>query len=252
LSVNLKSVSDAPIIELDIIDSTNNYAMRLIDADTAQPGLTITANRQTQGKGQRGKKWEDTGGQSLLMSIIATPIVGIEQQFTFNAGIAVAIADVLLSLYENWDVRIKWPNDIIINDKKAGGLLIENVIRGSEWTYAVIGLGLNILQDRFPPELPYAGSLKTQSGKVFQISNVFNALRGQILNAVYDQADPSELLDKYNSYLYRKDELQTFSNGEKEWKGRIIAVTRQGQLMVKLENDEAATYTHGTVNWVWE
>ena len=138
--------SHLPIIELDSIDSTNNYAMQLIDANKAQHGLTIVTQSQSEGKGQRGKTWLDAPGQSLLMSIIIHPKKEINDQFVFNAAVAVAIANVLQKSNHNWDIRIKWPNDIIINAKKAGGILIENILRGSRWTHSVVGLGLNVKQ----------------------------------------------------------------------------------------------------------
>src|SRR6202012_6126707 len=96
-------LQEAPIIELDTIDSTNNYAMRLIDADTAQPGLTIVAAQQTEGKGQRGRKWADVPGQSLLMSIITTPRQALNEQFIFNAAATVSSVETLQNGYENWD-----------------------------------------------------------------------------------------------------------------------------------------------------
>src|SRR5690606_29724577 len=122
----------------------------LIDADTAQAGLTIVTDVQTNGKGQRGRKWLDAPGESLLMSLVVVPEYEIEHQFSFNMAISLAIADYLQHIYENWDIRIKWPNDIIINDKKAGGILIENVIRGNKWAYSVVGIGINILQYTMP------------------------------------------------------------------------------------------------------
>src|SRR5690606_23377330 len=144
---------------------TNNYAMQLIDADTAQPGLTVTAGEQTHGKGQRGRVWEAATGDNVLMSIVLAPGQVVDRQFAFLTAVAVAVADTLLDVYEHWDVRIKWPNDIIVNDKKAGGILIENVLKGGVWAYSVVGLGLNVLQYEFPPSLPHAISLRMAAGK---------------------------------------------------------------------------------------
>ena len=84
MPVNLQAILEAPIIEIDTIDSTNNYAMRLIDADTAQPGLTIVTDVQTSGKGQRGKVWLDTFGESLLMSMVIRPEYCLDNQFSPN------------------------------------------------------------------------------------------------------------------------------------------------------------------------
>jgi BirA family biotin operon repressor/biotin-[acetyl-CoA-carboxylase] ligase len=248
LALNLQSALDAPIIELDTIDSTNNYAMRLIDADSAQAGLTIVAGEQSQGKGQRGKKWEDVPSQSLLMSLVLIPNRNLDEQFMFNATISVAIANVLLSIHENWDVRIKWPNDIIINDKKAGGLLIENVIRGSNWLYGIAGLGINVLQDYFPRYLP---SLKYASGKDFDLSDLLQQIRKSILEYMYGGTPDSEIYAAYNSLLYRYDCSQAFTDGTNEWNALVKSVNLRGQLEVILPDGSMEAYTHGSVFWKW-
>lgn len=246
------ALSNLSIITLDTIDSTNNYAMQLIDADKAQHGLTITTQQQTAGKGQRGKQWLDTTGQSLLMSIIASPQRSIEQQFIFNASVAVAITEVLEHLYENWNIRIKWPNDIIINDKKAGGILIENIIRGSNWTYSIIGLGLNVLQSQFPTDLPFATSLQIESGKSYEIVNIRDWLRENILEYISGQISPDVIMHHYNERLYQKGNAQRFTDGAQEWPVIIKSTTNQGTLEVQLADGSITHYKHGNYNWKWE
>lgn len=241
----------APIIELRSVDSTNNYAMQLIDADTAQPGLTVTAWEQTAGKGQRGRHWAAVPGQSLLMSLIIAPRQPLEQQFVFSAGVAVAIAEVLEALYEGWSIKIKWPNDIIINDKKAGGILIENILRGSNWLYSIVGLGLNVLQEMFPAELPYATSLKINSSKNYDLVVIRDMLRHSIFDKVSGKIPPDEILRQYNQYLFRQGIEQAFSDGNTDWKGIVVKANPDGQLMVQLENGSMATYKHGDVAWTW-
>lgn len=246
----LQNITDAPIIELDTIDSTNNYAMRLIDADTAQPGLTITAREQTQGKGQRGRTWQDNAGQSLLMSIIVEPVHSLERQFLFNVAATVAITEVLQKKCENCDIRIKWPNDIIVNDKKAGGVLIENVIRGNRWAYSIIGLGLNVLQEDMPAALPYATSLYLENRQSFDIRMLRLDLRIDILKNLYN-GDDETLMRHYNQYLYRRGQLQRFSDELTEWEALINGVNAEGQLVVQLTDGSMQRYTHGSVSWQW-
>lgn len=242
----------APIIELDTIDSTNNYAMQLIDADTAQHGLTITAQQQTKGKGQRGRQWTDIPGESLLMSIICIPDRGIDSQFVFNASIAVAVAEVLQDLYENWHVSIKWPNDIIINDKKAGGILIENILRGPDWTYAVIGLGMNVLQESFSDNLPFATSLRIASGKEFKLVEIRDLIRKNILRYIGTHKPAEEVMYQYNQSLYRKDDTQKFTDGSIDWPAIIQSAMADGTLQVRVADGSIVHYTHGVVAWKWE
>ncbi len=242
-------MSESQIIELDFTDSTNNYAMRLIDGNKAQHGLTIVARRQTQGKGQRGKTWQDEPGHSLLMSLIVTPKHLLNQQFAFNAAIAVAIANVLQKLDEHWKVNIKWPNDIIINDKKAGGILIENVLRGSNWTHSVIGLGLNVSQEQFPDELPFAISLKIGSGTNFEVNEILYVIRNSILQALNATTGPAEQMAAYNKLLYKRGRQQVFIEGDKKWNATIIEALENGLLSVQQENGTINHFAHGQVLW---
>lgn len=224
--------------------------MRLIDADTAQPGLTIVAMEQTQGKGQRGRVWQDNPGQSLLMSIVTAPKHALDHQFLFNVSATVAIAEVLQQQYETWDVRIKWPNDIIVNDKKAGGVLIENVIRGNNWSYSIIGIGINIKQTEMRTELPYATSLCIESGRLFDINELMHLLRRRILENIHKGPNDG-LLNLYNQYLFRKGQLQRFSSEAGEWDAQVMAADANGQLVVMEKNGTTSFYIHGTVNWHW-
>ena len=251
MALSLQSALEAPIIELDSIDSTNNYAIRLIDADTAQNGLTITTDEQTAGKGQRGRIWKSEAGQSLLMSIITIPDKSLDEQFLFSAAVAVAIAEVLQHEYENWDVRIKWPNDIIINDKKAGGILIENVIKGNVWAYCVIGIGLNVLQTEMPLDIPNAGSLQMLSGKPFDIKKIRQLLRARILEKIYEKPSAAQMMALYNDYLFRKDKWQGFEDGQKGWEARVNEVNAKGELEVTEKDGSSSAYIHGITNWKW-
>lgn len=251
MALNVKALLEAPIIELDSIDSTNNYAMRLIDADTAQPGLTITATEQTMGRGQRGRSWEGEKGQSLMMSIITHPQQPLTEQFAFNAAVTVAIADVLQGHYEHCHIQVKWPNDIIANDKKAGGILIENVLRGSNWLYSIIGLGLNINQKQFPDSLPYATSLKIASGKEGDISELIHAIRNRIFENTAIARSVKEMMTEYNAMLYRRGQLQKFGMNGESWMAQVTTVNNNGTLKVQTEDGKLHDYIHGQENWEW-
>jgi len=147
----------APLIELSTIDSTNIYAMAQIKAGLAKSGSCYTADFQTNGKGQHGRVWESTKGQNLLCSYILelntldalknwTPA----DQIGFSAAIALG-ARAFFAAFAGSETKIKKPNDIYFSDRKAGGILIENLVRGQEWTWTVIGIGMNINQTEFSP-----------------------------------------------------------------------------------------------------
>lgn len=252
MSVKLQALVNAPVIELDTIDSTNNYAMQLIDADTAQAGLTIVSDEQTMGKGQRGRIWVDTRHQSLLSSIVFSPNRPVDQQFSFNILLSLAISDYLQEIHEHWDVRIKWPNDIIINDKKAGGILIENVIRGNTWAYSVVGVGINVLQEKMPSELPHATSLKIASNKTFVIFDLLTGIRERMFQYFIEDVNPNTMLLLYNQTLYRKGQLQRFSIGDTHFTATVIGATINGMLQLKHTNGDIVNYNHGAVTWIYE
>lgn len=246
------SVSDFHIIELDYVDSTNNYAMQLIDADKAQPGLTVTAQSQGAGKGQRGKTWIDAPGKSLLMSIIVTPKQDISQQFTFNACVAVAIANVLQKLSPKHQLYIKWPNDIIVNDKKAGGILIENVIKGSRWTHSVIGLGLNVKQESFDANLAFATSLKIALRIDFELELLRDNIRGEVMASIMSALPADVIMEQYNDKLYMRGMKQGFCDNTGEWEATVLNAHSDGTLEVLLEDGTMQSYQHGQVNWIWK
>jgi BirA family biotin operon repressor/biotin-[acetyl-CoA-carboxylase] ligase len=245
------ALSEYPITELDSIDSTNNYAMQLIDANKAQQGMTIVAQSQTAGKGQRGRSWMDVPGESLLMSIITMPTVEIRHQFAFSAAIAVTIAKILQKLDDKWQVHIKWPNDIIVNDKKAGGILIENILRGARWTHGIVGLGLNIKQTFFHENLPDAISLRMASGREFDIAGLRDQIVEGVMDVVMNFPVPLAVMDAYNSLLYKKDQLQQFAGDGTSWTARLMHANLDGTLTVMLENGSVTNYYHGQVTWVW-
>jgi BirA family transcriptional regulator, biotin operon repressor / biotin---[acetyl-CoA-carboxylase] ligase len=239
------------LIELEYTDSTNNYAMQLINDDKAQQGMTIVARSQGKGKGQRGRVWIDEPDQSLLMSIIVTPKRPISEQFVFSAAVAVAIANVLQKFLPDSRISIKWPNDIIINDKKAGGVLIENVLRGSDWTHSIIGLGLNIEQVNFPPHLPNAISLKMAEDKDYDHGQLRDRIREHILSSVLYPVAASRTMEYYNEFLFKRNFSQKFSDKNGEWNAIIICTRQDGSLELLHDNGEVIRYQHGQIKWEW-
>jgi len=245
------SIPNIEIIELVTVDSTNNYAMKLIDQDMARHGMTVLAQEQTAGKGQRGRKWVDRKGESLLMSLIVCPQYGLQSQFQFSATVAVAIAKYLQKCIPNGSVAIKWPNDIIINDKKSAGVLIENVIRGSQWAYSVIGLGLNVQQTEFGPDLPHATSLNKELPARYNIRILAEEINSSILSALETQMTEQTAISQYNFFLYKRNQLQTFSTQDRLWQGIILGSNANGTLTVLNEQQEPIDLVHGTSTWVY-
>jgi BirA family biotin operon repressor/biotin-[acetyl-CoA-carboxylase] ligase len=241
-------------IRLDTVDSTNNYAMHHIDAGTAEHGDVILAIEQTMGRGQRGKSWYNTVGESLCMSVIVAPEVGLDAQPSFLAATTVAVSRVLEQYLPAVKTAIKWPNDILIGDKKAVGILIENVVRGSVWQWAVIGIGINVGQETFPENLPYATSLRMQGGAVDSIDELATGIAGAVVQAcgALPAQTGAEVFDAYNERLYQKDRLQTFRWGYDVIVRRVLEVDVTGKLRVRNQDGGIDLLNHGAAEWIWK
>src|SRR5687768_3851267 len=157
---------------LNSVESTNNYAMARIHAGLAGHGDAYFALEQTAGKGQRGKTWMAQPGENITISIVLNtePLIS-SQQFLLSAAVALACYDLLTEKLGD-EVKIKWPNDLYWRDRKAGGILIENVVSSGKseaghWRWSVVGVGININQTIFPGEIPNAVSVKQIAGKDF-------------------------------------------------------------------------------------
>jgi BirA family biotin operon repressor/biotin-[acetyl-CoA-carboxylase] ligase len=121
-----------PIIELQSVDSTNNYARKLLNEGLAQHGLVIFGHEQLAGKGQRDKVWLAEKDSSIILSAIVNPHpLQISQQFQLSACIAVAVCEWMRKWAGN-QAKIKWPNDLYWQDRKAGGILIESLVRAED------------------------------------------------------------------------------------------------------------------------
>jgi len=187
----------------------------------------------------------------VLLSIILAPGGTSADQFPFLTAIAVAVAEELMELYEHWQVQIKWPNDIIVNDKKAGGILIENVWKGGCWSASVVGLGLNVLQEQFPSSLPNAISLKQASGRDFDVHELALALRERIIRYTSGGETRDELFRRYNLYLYRQSHPQAFESDGQTWEARVVGVNREGLLELQLADGSIQRFSHGSLIWKW-
>jgi BirA family biotin operon repressor/biotin-[acetyl-CoA-carboxylase] ligase len=224
------------IIELSEIDSTNNYAMRLIDEGMAEHGMIIRADFQTKGKGQFANLWLAEESKNLLISIIIdTKAFSIEKQFFLNAATCLSVAEMLMTNYNIPHVSIKWPNDIYAGDKKIAGILIENSLRGTQWTNAVVGIGLNVNQAVFS-DLNRATSILNETNvkqKVnFVLKNVLKILNKQFLKIGTKE---HELFESFNLNLYKLNKEIIFIKKNEMYKGIIKGVNVQGELELEVE-----------------
>lgn len=225
-------LSDKNIIILQSIDSTNIYAMELVKNKMAKHGLSVFAVKQTTGKGRSEKRWDSAPGANILLSVITNMDgTSIARQPYFSMWAALCAAQ-LIERTTDLKAFVKWPNDIFINDKKAGGILIENIIKGSLWQWAITGFGININQERFAPGYR-ATSLKLETGKSFDVIGFAGQLKDAFLSGLTKRPfqQPALLFDQYNSKLYKRGARVKLQAGNRVFQAVIKGVNERGMLI---------------------
>lgn len=233
------------------IDSTNLHAMQCIRAGMAEHGRVFFARTQTAGKGQRGKKWWSPPGQNIQLSILLKPLqLAISQSFRLNTTIALGVHDFLEAVTgTSW--HIKWPNDLYQGDRKAGGILIENVVQGDEWRWSVAGIGININAAVFPDDLPNPTSVYLITGNSFDTVELSQRLCIHLQQRWQQLSTPgawSALLEDYNRVLYGKGKTCRLKIGNTSGAYYISGVDDQGFLVAGHHGEYR--FSHGEVSWI--
>lgn len=193
------------ILRLESCRSTNAELAAI--AVTAPDRTVVTTRCQTAGRGQRGNSWESAPGQNLTLSVLLRPQrIAARDAFIVSAEVANAVYETVRALRPDADVAVKWPNDIYIGDGKLAGILIENVLEGSRIGRSIVGIGLNVLQDRFESDAPNPVSLGPVEG--YDLDAIEELLCRNLFDCVEAADDPAkfgEVMARYNSRLYRRD-----------------------------------------------
>ena len=233
------------------VDSTNNYAMAKVHAGMAKHGDTYFTTVQTAGKGQRGRVWETADGVNIALSLILdVQLLNASQQFQLLVSVALGCYD-FFERYAGQETSIKWPNDIYWGDRKAVGVLIENSFQGSDWKFAVAGIGVNINQTHFGNSLKNPVSLKQITGKTYDLTPLAKELQIHVLNRFSAiQKDPFSLsLAEYNGQLFGLNKKMHFKKGSIHFDATIQGVTPFGQL-VTMDSKQERLFNFGEVEWV--
>lgn len=235
------------IITLKTVDSTNEEIKRRAN-ENAKSGLVVISHEQTAGKGRLGRKWTSSEG-GVYFSILLRPelppsdISGI----TLAAGMGVCLA---IRKFTGLDAMIKWPNDVIIGNKKVCGILTEMTAQTDMIDFVVIGIGINALQESFPEEIAYkATSLKIEKKSELDLSKfmheIISTLDKTILSYLFGVSQEDLKLYKSMCATIGRDVSLT-RNGEK-LTGKAIDITADGELVVSLENGKKIAVNSGEV-----
>jgi len=223
------------IIHLSDIDSTNNFAAKLLSENLCQNGAVIMADVQTQGKGQRGNIWLSESGKNLLSSFVFKPDnLSVENQIALTWATSLSLLQTLRNF--NIEALIKWPNDIFVGRKKIAGILIENQLQGTRISCSIIGIGLNINQTFF--EDLKATSLLLETNQIVEPRTFLNLLAHE-MNEQFDLINTSNfefLKSEYESNLFQMNELRSYEDEFGEFVGKIIGTTNEGKILIEKSN----------------
>jgi BirA family transcriptional regulator, biotin operon repressor / biotin---[acetyl-CoA-carboxylase] ligase len=231
------------------VESTNNYATGALHAGLAQPGMAVFAHYQTGGKGQRHRQWLGESGKNIALSVILQPPgLALSQAFLLSMATAVGVHR-FFSFYAGSECSVKWPNDLYWRDRKAGGILIESLVQGSEWKAAVVGIGININQTQFEALSTKAVSLKQITGKTYEPVLLAKELC-RYLSDAYTLLHrlPDEVMEQYRRHLYKRNETVRLKQGSRVFEAVVKDVTVLGELVVAHGTEER--FGVGEVEWV--
>jgi BirA family biotin operon repressor/biotin-[acetyl-CoA-carboxylase] ligase len=243
-----KTAIGQPFIELTEVESTNMYAMEQLQANMAGHGTAFFAHHQTAGKGQRGKTWIAEKDMHIALSVtVDTSFLLVTEQFRLSVAVALAVYD-FFSKYAGDETSIKWPNDLYWRDRKAGGILIENIVKGKQWHSSVIGIGININQPSFPAALKNPVSLKQITGKSFDPVVLAKELCACLENRYRQLAAHGfqTMLTRYNELLFNRGEKTRLKKNSVVFNCVIEGVSAIGELAVS----GGMSFRFGEVEWV--
>lgn len=223
---------------LPIVDSTNNYVANLLSLGNLAHGTVILAETQTAGRGQRGNSWVSSSGKQFTASIyLETAFLSVENSVTLNMMVALSVQQCIASFLKD-DVFIKWPNDILINDKKIAGILIETQIATGKVKSAICGIGINLVPESNEKASTNLADLSDQTHVPLV---VLDALL-PILNANFHRlkaGDFTEIKSNYLAKLWRFNRLQQVIVGDNELiTGKIIGVAASGDLIFEVNEEK--------------
>jgi BirA family transcriptional regulator, biotin operon repressor / biotin---[acetyl-CoA-carboxylase] ligase len=225
------------LIELEETRSTNRYAFERIKNCDITEGTVISAIHQSSGRGLGENKWKSEARKNITASIIVKPVfLPLQRQFMLNIFTSLAVRDMLSRFIpEKETIKIKWPNDIYIKNKKASGILIENIISGNAFQCSVIGIGININQENFISDAPNPVSLNNITGTYYDLKECLGILCSCLDERYFQLKEGGyEILEEeYLDVLYKKGELASFVYQDQMIEATIMGISEEGKLILE-------------------
>lgn len=221
----------------ELIDFLNQHYL-------SEDFLAVYTFNQTKGRGQYGNSWENLPEENLAYSFaLKTKNINISDT-CFNFYTAILVRDFIANLTKT-EVKIKWPNDLVLKNKKICGMLFEK-----NKNYFVVGIGINILQENFK-NLPKAGSVLSQTGLSFELKAFTESLHQYLFEHLVQKEIPNNILELYHLHLYRKNEVSVFEKNEVRQNGIIKNVDENGYIWIDLENEGLQKFFHKEIELLY-
>ena len=221
----------------ELIDFLNQHYL-------SEDFLAVYTFNQTKGRGQYGNSWENLPEKNLAYSFaLKTKNINVSDT-CFNFYTAILVRDFIANLTKT-EVKIKWPNDLILKNKKICGMLFEK-----NKNYFLVGIGINILQENFK-NLPKAGSVLSQTGLFFELKAFTESLHQYLFEHLVQKEIPNNILELYQLHLYRKNEVSVFEKNEVRQNGIIQKVDENGYIWIDLENEGLQKFFHKEIELLY-
>jgi BirA family biotin operon repressor/biotin-[acetyl-CoA-carboxylase] ligase len=221
----------------ELIDFLNQHYL-------SEDFLAVYTFNQTKGRGQYGNSWENLPEENLAYSFaLKTKNINVSDT-CFNFYTAILVRDFIANLTKT-EVKIKWPNDLILKNKKICGMLFEK-----NKNYFVVGIGINILQENFK-NLPKAGSVLSQTGLSFELKAFTESLHQYLFEHLVQKEIPNNILELYHLHLYRKNEVSVFEKNKVRQNGIIKNVDENGYIWIDLENEGLQKFFHKEIELLY-
>ena len=227
------------------VDSTNTYLASI--ADAVAPGHLVWTGHQRSGRGQRGTEWLAQPGLNLTFSFLLAPTqLPLASIFALTQCVALALPDAIAS-WTNGQINpdIKWPNDLLVNGKKLGGILIENRLQGERLATSIVGVGLNVNQTEFAGL--EATSLRLETGQLFpDLAGFFthlSAALGQYYPLLESASGRRQLSQTYHQHLCPQPGLwATYATDTETFEAKTLSVADSGHLWLERRNGARQAY----------
>ena len=223
-------------------DSTNLEARRLVHEKSENPPFWVVTGNQYAGRGHDKNSWESSPGVNFLGTYVFCPeSINASKQFEISQLVSLGIVSFLELFIE--DVKIKWPNDIYVGNRKIAGILIENEITGSNISLSSIGIGLNVNQEHFVSDAPNPVSMK----QIFDIEYNLDEISLLLEKSVQDKVNLLQGVDIqysecYLKYLYRYKQFAPYRSGNKWFEARIIGIGEFGELLLEEKSGNTLSF----------